>query len=250
MAFSNLVGIMRSALRQPEQAQTMAIKLDLTDTDTVLSGAPDDYCTSLLNAVAIRPGKLDDLLVLLDEKLRGTADHNLLQTWRGRGGHNKLAQAIADLRQSKKDLLTHSDPRTPQARVPLRIMRSAVSEIKEIVADKVVSDPLLFAADPEEVVAARSEVLAACRKTLTALDQLIVGIADAKLQSKQFRQAYGGQEAFVADRIMVRHLLDDRSTLDADSQDLLDAIEEHLKRVPAPAPQSNHPGPVPESAKL
>ena len=127
-------------------------------------------------------------------------------------------------------------------------MRSSVTEIKEMVADKI-SDPLLFAADLEDVVAARNEVLAACRKTLTALDQLMVGIADAKRQSTQVRQAYGGQEAFIADRIMVRHLLDDRSTVDLDSQELLDAIDEHVKPLPVPASRSNQPRQVPESAE-
>lgn len=247
MAFSNLVGIMRDALGQPEQAKTLATKLDLTQ-ETDWSGDADAYCTSLLSAVGIRPGKLDELLRLLDEKLHGTINYGRLQTWRGSGGHDKLGQAIEDLRQSRRDLLTQSDPRKAQAQVPLRAMRSSVTEIKEIVADKI-SDPLLFAADLEDVVAARNEVLAACRKTLTALDQLMVGIADAKRQSTQVRQAYGGQEAFIADRIMVRHLLDDRSTVDLDSQELLDAIDEHVKPLPVPASRSNQPRQVPESAE-
>ena len=109
MAFSNLVGIMRDALGQPEQAKTLATKLDLTQ-ETDWSGDADAYCTSLLSAVGIRPGKLDELLRLLDEKLHGTINYGRLQTWRGSGGHDKLGQAIEDLRQSRRDLLTQSDP--------------------------------------------------------------------------------------------------------------------------------------------
>jgi hypothetical protein len=237
-SFSDLVAILCAALGEPEQARTLATKLDLTP-KIAWSGDADAYWTSFLDTIAVRPEKIDELLELLDQRFQGTNDYASLQAWRGHGGHGKLSQAITDLRRSKRDLLTVSDPRKPQAQVPLRVMRSAVTEIKEIVTDKFASDSLLFAADAESVAAVRSEVLAACRRTLTTLDQLMVGIADAKKNSTEVRQAYGGQEAFVIDRIMVRHLLEERSAVDLDSQTLLDIIDEHLKHLQIPAQDFN-----------
>jgi hypothetical protein len=249
-SFSDLVAILCAALPDRERATTVAIKLDLTP-KMAWSGDADAYWTSFLDVIAVRPEKIDELLELLDRRLQGTNDYASLQAWHGRGGQGKLSQAITDLRRSKRELLTLSDPRKPQAQVPLRVMRSAVTEIKEIVTDKFASDSLLLAADAENVASVRSEVLAACRRTLTTLDQLMVGIADAKKNSTEVRQAYGGQEAFVTDRIMVRHLLEERSAVDLDSQTLLDVIDEHLKHLHIPAQHSNQTGQgIPESVEF
>jgi hypothetical protein len=249
-SFSDLVDILCAALADQGRAKTLTIKLDLVP-EIAWADNPDAYWTSLLDIVAVRPEKVDELLDLLDKQFKGTTHHDKLQAWRGRGQHHGLSQAIADLRRSRRELLTHSDPRKTQAQVPLRVMRSSVTEIKEIVTDKLASDSLLLAADPENVADARNEVLAVCRKMLTTLDMLMVSIADAKKQSTEVRQAYGGQEAFGADRFMVRYLLEERSAVDLDSQTLLDVIDKNLKHLQIPAPHSNQPGEViPQSAEF
>ena len=70
-AFEELVAVLREALNQPEQIRTIAIKLDLINAVS-WAGDADHKWTSLLRIVAERPGALDDLLRLVDQKLQGT----------------------------------------------------------------------------------------------------------------------------------------------------------------------------------
>ena len=235
-ALEDLVKLLSDALGKPEQIETIAIWLDLAS-EVSWAGNAENKWTSLLNIAAHRSSALDRLLQIVEDKLKETVYQKQFLHWRGQGNKAKLEQAVADLRQARKSLLDISDPR--KAHVPLGVMRPTVIEISEIVPDKLISEPPL-ADDPDEAAAARSEVLDACRHTLAAVDQLMVGIGDARRQSTRIRQAYGSQEAFVVERSVVRHLLDDRSVVDLESQTLIQVLDKHLKHLEVPISQS-HP---------
>jgi hypothetical protein len=240
-AFEDLVRLLSDALGKPDQFETVATMLDLAS-KVSWDGDAERKWTSLLNVAAERPSELDRLLNLIEYKLKGTVYWERFLRWRGQASNAKLANAVADLRESRKGLLDISDPR--KAQVPLGVMRSTVIELSEIAPEKLISERPLLADDPDEVAAARSEVSDACRNTLAAVDQLMVGITDARRQSPRIRQAYGGQEAFIVERSVVRHLLDDRSVVDLESQTLLQILDERLKHLVGPISQPHSEGGV------
>lgn len=104
-------------------------------------------------------------------------------------------------------------------------MRSCVTDIAETAGDEAGVTP---PGGPGEAAAAGSDVLAACGPALSAVDQLLLGIAESRRQpSRSFSQA---GEAFAASRAMVRLLLVDRAAVDDSSRELLHATAGYLRQ--------------------
>jgi hypothetical protein len=137
----------------------------------------------------------------------------------------RLEEAVADLRTARNGLLGVIDPR--ETRAYLEAMRSCVTDIAETAGDGIGITPPA-AGGPGEAAAAESDVLAACGRALSAVDQLLLGIAEARRQSsRSFIQA---GEAFAASQAMVRLLLADRAAVDDSSRELLHATAGYLRQ--------------------
>ncbi len=240
-AFNALVVILAEALPNAQRIETIATKLD-TEGKVALTGTADDQWTSLLSYAGEHSGKLDELLDLLDYHLKTTRYYAQFLGWRGQGSHAKLDQAVSDLQIFRNTLLRVSDPRNAK-HIPE--MRSSIMEIKEMIEaapGKVTTGLNIPAATTEEVAAARGKILDACGDALKAMDQLIIDIAEAAQQSAWVRREYGGQEAFIVGRSMVRHLLEDRGRVDRGSQVLLQVMDEQLAHLEIAALGSDNQG--------
>ena len=243
-AFRKLVSILTAAVRDETKIRTFARTLNI-EGQVDWGGDAKDQWTALVDIAGDRTDAFDELLDAIDEHLKSTRYYGEFMEWRGQGAesgrsaHGKLDAAVSDVRKSRNSLLMINDPRKGQ--LYLRAMRSSIMEIKEIietVPDKAPDDSLGLAAGAEEVAAARSEILFACEGALREVDQLTIDIAEAKRQSARVRQEYSGQEAFTAERSMVRHLLHDRGLVDYESQGLLEVIGQQLihLRIPVKGP--------------
>lgn len=244
-AFGKFVAILAKSLRDETKIKSIATTVNVMD-KVKWDGDARDQWTSLVNVAADRPKVLDELLQVIDDNLKDTSYHDEFLRWReqsGQRGHARLDQAVSDVRKSRNSLLAVNDPRKGQ--LYIRAMRSSIMDIKEIieaVPDKVPSNPLNLAAAAEEVAAARSEILFACEDALREVDQLMIDIAEARRQSARVRQEYSGQEAFTAERSMVRHLLNDRGLVDLESQALLEVIDQQMAHLGIPVPRSDLQG--------
>jgi hypothetical protein len=247
-AFGKLAMLLAKSLRDETRIRSIAISLDVEGLVNWDGDARDQW-TSLINVAADRPAVLEQLLQEIDDYLKGTRYHEEFLKWRNQNvqdGQGRLDRAVSDVRKSRNSLLAINDPRKGQ--LYIRAMRSSIMEIKEIieaVPDKVPSDRLILAAAAEELAAARSEILFACEDALREVDQLMIDIAEARRQSARARQEYSGQEAFAAERSMVRLLLNDRGLVDLESQALLEVIDQQLAHLGIPVRESDLQGQAP-----
>ena len=247
-AFGKLARLLAKSLRDETRIRSIAISLDV-EAMVNWDGDARDQWTSLINVAADRPAVLDQLLQEIDGSLKGTRYREEFLNWRGQGsqgGQARLDRAVSEVRKLRNSLLAVNDPR--KAQLHIRAMRLSIMEIKEIieaVPDKVPSDRLILEAAAEEVAAARSEILFACEDALREVDQLMIDIAEARRQLARARQEYSGQEAFAAERSMVRLLLNDRGLVDLESQALLEVIEQQLAHLGISVPGSDLQGQAP-----
>lgn len=148
----------------------------------------------------------------------------------------RLVEAVADLRLARGCLLGVSDPRSAGAY--LEAMRSCVTDIAEITAGEAAVSPPC-----SDEAAAGGDLPGACGRALGAVDQLLIGIADARRHS--VRLTGGGLEAFAAGRAMLRLLLADRAAVETASCELLRAAAGYLSCPPAPQAGPSEQGGAP-----
>jgi len=245
--FGELVAILAKSIREETRIKSIATTVNAMG-KVNWDGDARDQWTSLVDVAADRPAVLGALLPIIDDYLNGTRYYDEFLQWREKNGQSgpsgqssraRIHQAVSDVRKSRSSLLAHNDPRKGQ--LYLRTMRSSIMEIKEIIEampDKVPSASIVLADAAEEAAAARSEILFACEEALREVDQLTIDIIEARRQSARVRQEYSGQEAFTAERSMVRHLLNDRGLVDLESQALLEVIDQQLAHLEIPVPGS------------
>jgi hypothetical protein len=125
---------------------------------------------------------------------------------------------VAELRAARAGLLAVSDPRDAEAH--LKAMRSCAIVIADSASDATDVAWLFLDATPGLADEARSGLLTACRRLLTAVDQLLIGIAEARRLTAA-QPAGWDAEAFTASRSAVRLLLADRASIDAAVDGLL-----------------------------
>jgi hypothetical protein len=214
--------------------------------------------TELVRFASIRPKMWPALLSMIGEYLDDTIYRDEFLGWReqyeqislngqddqrGQGrqsDHVIISKAVSDVRKSRSSLLALSDPR--DGKQHLQTMRSSIMEIKEIIEampGKALSAPLTLADDTEEAAAARSEILFSCEEALREVDQLTIDILEARRYSGRVRREYSGQEAFTAERSMLRHLLNDRGLVDLESQALIEVIGQQMAHLGIPVPRAD-----------
>jgi hypothetical protein len=223
-----------------------------------LDGDAGSQWTELVRFASIRPKMWPALLSMIGEYLDDTIYRDEFLGWReqyeqislnaqddqrgqGRQSDNAIiSKAVSDVRKSRSSLLALNDPRDGKRH--LQTMRASIVEIKEIIEGmpgKALSAPLTRADDTDEAAAARSEILFACEEALKEVDQLTIDILEARRYSGRVRREYSGQEAFTAERSMLRHLLNDRGLVDLESQALIEVIDQQMAHLGIPVPKAD-----------
>jgi transcriptional regulator with XRE-family HTH domain len=129
-------------------------------------------------------------------------------------GSERLNEATNLIINAARDIASYQNPRN-LGKV-LKALREAVLDLAEGLADPEIGDSFLMDADTEALETARSNCIAAARRTRTAADALAVGIQRATTLENSRPRAQAPDLTFAYQRNIDAALFDDREVLETE----------------------------------